>query len=352
MASNAFSKAAIRGVVSAVPKNVVTNQYFEQYFSAEEIAKTTKMGGVLERRWADPQVTTSDLCKDASIQLMKEVGWKPETVDCLIFVSQTVDYHLPASACLLHGWLGLSSHCAAFDVKLGCSGYVYGLWLAASLIHSGAAKRVLLLAGDTCSRMISEKDRSTGLLFGDAGTATAVEYDPAASDMHFVMGSDGRGAENLIVPGGCYRTPSKELMTRADLLSGISVRQDTHLYMDGAEIFNFTIEVVGPLIKNLLNSCGLTGTEVDYFLLHQANEFMLKHIAKKLKLDLDRVPLHLAKYGNTSSASIPLLMTTNIGEKIKSASSKLVLAGFGVGYSWGATFVDAKPLSACSLIEV
>ncbi len=339
----AIDGVALRGIVSAAPRRVVGNDAFVKRFGADGVADVVKMIGVEQRRIAEPQQTTADLCFEAAKVLLERLDWPADSVDALIFVSQTPDYRLPATACSLHGRLGLATHCQALDVALGCSGYVYGLWLAATLLKAGL-KRVLLLAGDTSSRLVDQNDRATALLFGDAGSASAVEADAAAKPMHFRLGSDGAGARHLIIPEGAYRTGESDERWGENF-------DPACLYMDGAEVFNFTLRAVPNLVRETLDDAGLIATDVDAYALHQANRFMLRHLAKKIGAGEDRVPTNIDRFGNTSSATIPLLLTTDLAERITSASSRLMLVGFGVGFSWGAALIDTGPLAVAETIE-
>lgn len=334
--------ARIAGVVSCVPPRTVDNAYFEERFG-DKVADVVKMTGVKTRRWVDPGVTTSDLCVRAADRLLDSLDWSRDSIDAVIFVSQTPDYRLPATACLLQSRLNLRVGISALDVSLGCSGYVYGLWLAMMMAQTGAAKRILLAVGDTSSTMNDPNDRSTVLLFGDAGTATAIETtDDSVGNARFVLGSDGSGAEALIVPKGAFRRPN-EASKFADYPS------DT-LYMDGGEVFNFTLKVVPPLILEAIAADEREVEDYDLFLLHQANAFMIKHLAKKAKLPMDKVPINVDRFGNTSSATLPLLMTDSAAEQLKASACQLLLCGFGVGLSWGAVSLQVGPLACAETI--
>jgi 3-oxoacyl-[acyl-carrier-protein] synthase-3 len=294
------------------------------------------MIGVEERRWVEPGQTTVDLCTTAAKRVLESLSWTTEDIGLLIFVSQTPDYDLPASACVLHARLGLSKSCAAFDVNLGCSGYVYAWWMASQLMQSGAIKRALLLVGDTSSYFSDLSDRSTALLFGDAGSATALEWREGASASHFVVGSDGTGQNNLIVPqSGTRNQPLND-----ERLVG---RDQHKLYMDGGEIFNFTLSAVPKLGEALFNLAGTTSADYAAVLFHQANAFMLKHLAKKMKLGAEQVPINMQRFGNTSSASIPLLMSDLLASRLQNESLRLAMLGFGVGYSWAAADLVCGP---------
>ena len=339
----AVEGVALRGGVSAAPKRVMDNAAFVARFGAEAVADVVKMIGVEQRRIADPEQTTGDLCFEAAKALLDRLAWAADSIDGLIFVSQTPDYRLPATACVLHGRLGLAPHCQAFDVGLGCSGYVYGLWLAASLIKVGL-KRVLVLAGDTSSRLVDPDDRATAILFGDAGSASALEADADAPAMRFRLGSDGAGARHLVIPEGAYRTGE------SDARWGEAV-DPACLHMDGAEVFTFTLRAVPNLVREILEDAGLAAADVDFYALHQANRFMLKHLAKKIGAGEARVPINIDRFGNTSSATIPLLLTTDLAGRVTASRTRLMLVGFGVGFSWGAALIDAAPLRVAETIE-
>ena len=318
-------------------------------FEAAEVAKISFSSGVLRRHLAGEDVCTSDLCFAAATQVLKATGWEPESVGGLIFVSQTPDYVLPATACSLHGRLGLSKECVAFDVNLGCSGYVYGLWLAGNLIGKSSLKRILLLAGDTISRLVSPQDRSVAMLFGDAGTATALEFHPAATPMFFELGTDGKGERHLAVnAGGFRRRRSPETDVRSEREGG-NIRSDEDLFMNGGEIFAFTLKTVPKLCQAVLGHAGWEADEVDAFVMHQANRFMLQHLTKLMRLPPDKVVLALETYGNTSSASIPLALTAKLSERLAREKLKMVLAGFGVGFSWAAVALECGLVPALTI---
>jgi 3-oxoacyl-[acyl-carrier-protein] synthase-3 len=351
MARSRFSRTAIRGVTTAVPGRSAPVQVQSTALTEDELQKVIKVSGVKARHIAAPTTTTADLTQRAAEALLTDLGWDRSSVDALIFVTQTPDYLLPATACVLQNALGLSKGCAAFDVNLGCSGYTYGLWLASTMIDSGACKRVLLLAGDTISKIVSPADRSTAFLFGDAGSATALERDDTLStSSYFVLGSDGSGASQLIVPGSGARGACVQDRERK-LQSDGNTRGADDLYMNGSEIFNFTIGSVPALAAEVLESASKAPEEVDFAVFHQANEFMIKHLSKKTKIPSERVPLSLGEYGNTSSASIPMTLTSRLPQALLSSSQRLLLLGFGVGYSWAGAYLSTGPLASCRVVE-
>ena len=333
-----FKGIAISGIVACVPPRIVENSEFEKSFGSG-VAEVVKMIGVKQRRWVDDGVTTSDLCLAAAERLLTQLEWDPASVDALIFVSQTPDYRLPATACVMQSKLALRKGIIAFDVNLGCSAYPYGLWLASMLISSGSANRVLLAVGDTSSRVVDWQDRGTALLFGDAGAVTAITSTDSDAKSHYILGSDGSGFENLIIREGGFRASSLEVGP-----------DPTKLFMNGGEIFNFTLKAVPRLVSDLMELSGLGIEEHDAFLFHQANTFMINHLAKKAKLPPEKVPINMVRYGNTSSATIPLLMADDLAPTLTSKQSRLAMFGFGVGYSWAAASISVEPLACVETI--
>jgi 3-oxoacyl-[acyl-carrier-protein] synthase-3 len=284
---------------------------------------------------------------------MKEGGIDLQQIDAMICVTQTPDYLQPCNAAVIHGRLGLSKNCAALDVNLGCSGYVYGHWLAHSLVASGGCERILLLAGDTISRLVNAKDRSVAPLFGDGGSATLIERAVGAPSAYFSLQSDGCGYDKLIVPAGGSRHPhSTESAEVLEDESG-NFRSPENLFMDGAEIFNFSITEEPKSVKELLEYAEIDAAAVDHFVFHQANRYILSNIAKRLKLDLAKVPMQtVERYGNQSSASIPTAICGELATALADRSStRLLLSGFGVGLSWASALVEVGDLTVCELID-
>ncbi|PTQ68465.1 ketoacyl-ACP synthase III [Pseudomonas sp. GV071] len=328
------SNVRVAGISSAVPTTVAEVSSLAEKFGEESIQKIISSTGV-KRRHVVVGECTSDLCVSAAVRLFEDLSVDLDSITTLVFVSQTHDYALPATACVLQERLGLPVTVAAFDVALGCSGYVYGLWLAGSLLSANGGGKALLLVGDTISKMVSETDRSVAALFGDAGTATLLEYDDQAADMRFILGSDGRGAKNLIVPGGGFRDRKGQGEFVHD-----NVRTPFDLYMNGAEIFSFTLARIPALVNGLLKETGYAEADIQKFVFHQANRFMLEHLGKRMKLPAEKFLMSLENYGNTSSASIPLALSTEYASANSTANGLHMLVGFGVGYSWGACIID------------
>lgn len=340
--------ARIAGIVACVPKQVINNNHFFSRFGEGAVNDVVKMIGVGSRRWVAPDTTTADLCSLAAKKLIEGLGWPVDSLDGILFVSQTPDYILPATACALHGRLGLRTGAVAFDVNLGCSAYPYALWLAMTMVQSGLANRLLVAVGDTSSRLVDMDDRSTAMLFGDAGTVTAIEKSTPTDDAslaHFIMGTDGVGAHNLIVPGGRFKSGVK-------VDPRFSGRKPECLFMDGGEVFNFTLKAVPPLIAACIATANHPIASYSGFLFHQANLFLIKHLIKKAKLPPQTVPVNIDRYGNCGSASIPLLMTTELSTSLRTGSQRLALFGFGVGYSWASASLNVGPLSCIETIEL
>ena len=342
----------VRGVASAVPDRIVTSADEAAVFGAAEMDKIASTTGIRERRVAPEGICTSDLCIAAADELFRYTDVDRESIDAVILVTQSPDYLLPATACSLHGRMGLATGCAAFDVNLGCSGYTYGLWMAAHLIAGGGASRVLLLAGEIATRRVNPLDRSARPLFGDAGTATIVEADPAAGEIRFVFGTDGSGQNDLYIPAGGFRLPDAAAACDVRIGDDGNPRRLVDLHMDGSAVFVFTLDRVVPLIREAIRDASWTVADVDAAVFHQANEFMLKHIAKAAKLPWERVPRSLGRFGNTSSASIPLTMTTALARDGAIPAARLLLAGFGVGLSWCSATLAGDDICAPPLVEV
>ncbi len=350
MAQTTIGGVKIAGLAAAVPEQKTALDPYYQGFGREEVDKIIESTGILERR-SDPRLCASDLCFAAAESLLAELGWERSSIDLLIFLSQTADYPFPATSCCLHGRLALNQECATFDINLGCSGYPYALWMAASLMASGGIRRCLVLAGETASRDISPLDRGTAMIFGDAGTATALEFSPEASPIHFTWGSDGTGWEAIIRRAGGQRFPySPERAARTERENG-NFRAETDIAMNGADVFSFTIREVPKLIGRTLQMAGWDIGNTDAFVFHQANKFMLHHLAKKIKIPLDKLPISLGEFGNTSSASIPITIVRHLPQ-LRDRTLNSLLVGFGVGLSWSSAALKLGPLVIPPLVEV
>ncbi|WP_341226335.1 ketoacyl-ACP synthase III [uncultured Arcticibacterium sp.] len=331
----------IRGLAATVPALRKDNLTDPLVSDAEKVLKNT---GIQIRHVASENICASDLCHDAAERLLKELNWYPEEVDCLIFVRQTPDYLLPATATILQDRLGLSKGSYAIDIAMGCSGYVFGLSNIAALMQGGLFKKGLLLVGDTITRTCSPEDRSTYPLFGDAGTATALEFDTDAAEMKFSFGTDGSGKDAIIIKDGGFRSPfSAESFIKKEVGEGVT-RTDADLVLEGMDVFSFGISKGPSSVKDLVSFFDIDMDTVDNFVFHQANLFMNEKIRKKLKIDESKVPYSLGKFGNTSSATIPLTLVSERQETLKSTTQKNIACGFGVGLSWASVYFETENL--------
>ena len=328
MSRSSIEGFRIAGVATCVPAQSVSNLDPSLGFDPEDVRKVVAMAGVRERRVAGDGVTSADLCFEAADDLLNRLEWPRSSVTGLIFVTQSPDYFLPSTSCMLHQWLGLDDDCAAFDMGLGCSGYPYGLYLAAAMLRSGGQQRILMLHGETPSRFVSPTDHATRLLFGDAGSATALEATADGAG-HFCLHTDGSGHAGLIIRGGAFRDREP-----AD-------PRDLSLRMDGAGIFNFTIKRVPPLIQEALELAGLGVDGVDAYVFHQSNRFIMKHLMKKAGLPEGRVPMTIDDMGNCGGPSVAVTMTRLLPAE-RERTLTVMLLGYGVGLSWGAAVVGLE----------
>mgnify|MGYP005847943633 CR=1 FL=1 len=341
MAQFSISNVALKGIAVCVPQHEVSN-YECPLLEEKEQKLFVKTTGIEKRRVADAGTCASDLCEKAAEKLITELNWNKEEINVLVFVTQTPDYITPATAILLQHKLGLAKRCLAFDINLGCSGYVYGLSVISALLQNIPNAKGLLLVGDISSACISPEDKSTVPLFSDAGSATALINSNSATPMHFNLDSDGKGYEAIIIPEGAYRNPIKNNSLEMVSVSKGITRNGTHLILNGIDIFNFSVKEVPVNIQKLLSNHSYF--QPEYFVLHQANKIINETIADALKIDLSKFPSSLKNYGNTSSASIPVTIVTELSEKLSSNKVNLLLSGFGVGLSWGSVLLTTNNL--------
>ena len=332
--------AAIAGIAAHLPAGELTNEDLANELGDWTADKIFEKTGIRTRRIAAENECASDLGVAAAQRLFEGGTYGPGDVDFLIFCTQSPDYFLPASACTMQARLGLRTSCGALDINQGCSGFVYGLALAKSLVEAGTASCVLLVTADTYSKFLHPRDRTVRTIFGDGAAATLVVRRDAEDEAigPFVMGTDGRGACQLIVPvGGLRRRPNPETGVATEAEGG-SWRSEQNLYMNGPDIFNFTLSAVPSVVEQLLRKAN-GGPPVDYFVFHQANRFMLERLRNKLKIAPDKFCIDMEDCGNTVSSTIPLaLERARQGGKITSGQ-RIMLVGFGVGYSWAAAMI-------------
>ena len=333
-------KAAIKAIEIYSPETVLTNEDLVKGGRGWTAQKIFEKTGIKERRVASAAECASALGVAAANNLFTSGACDKASIDYLLFCTQSPDFFLPTTACLIHERLGLKGSCGALDFNLGCSGYVYGLSLAKALVESKQASNVLLITAETYSKFIHPEDSSVRTLFGDAGAATVISGVNSSDDFigPFIFGTDGGGGRHLIVPTGGMR---QRRVSDAEIMSDTDGNRRTinNLFMDGPEIFNFTLRVVPETVENLLAKAGKTLDEVDFFVFHQANAFMLQHLRRKLKIAEEKFVVAIENHGNTVSSTIPIaLKHLMMRDKLK-PEKLLVLIGFGVGYSWGGVLV-------------
>ncbi len=351
MAIFSIPNIKIAGIASAIPKEVYNNFDYELLGDKEKQA-FVKMTGVEKRRVAPKGTTTSDLCETAAKKLMDKLKWNASQVDMLVFISQSRDYIIPATAGILQDKLGMSKDCIAYDISLGCSGYVYGLSTVGAQMSVGGLKKALLMVGDVSTQNTGYNDKSTFPLFGDAGTVTALEYEENAPLMTFNLQTDGSGYKAIMIEdGGIRNLVSGSSFKEEEISEGIK-RNKMHIALDGVEVFNFSLREVKPNISRLLEEAGKETEEIDYFILHQANKLMNETIRKQLKMPEEKFPFSIQEFGNTSSASIPLTLNYCLQDKLKSEKLQLLLSGFGVGLSWGSVILETEKIVCPDIIEI
>lgn len=328
--------AAIGPISVHLPERVETNDQLKAEFPAWDLDLIYEKTGIFQRHIAREDECASDLGVQAAEKLLASTGVDRSTIDFLLFCTQTPDYPLPTTACLMQQRLGLSTSCGALDFNLGCSGYVYGLSLADGLIRSGAARRVLFITAETYSKYIHPSDRSLRTIFGDGAAATLIEISPEPTLSAFHFGTDGSGADTLLVTKGGARPADQAHQPRH------RQRWASDLYMDGPSLINFTVAAIPELVTKILKSADLSRDEVDLFLLHQATYKMLAQLQERLDLTEDRMPVVLRDCGNTVSSTLPILIDTMRRRRRIRPSAQNLLIGFGVGWSWaGCIWRDA-----------
>ena len=335
MAIARLKNSKIAGICCALPDNRLSvYDIGTQYFERSDIEKVVKSVGLEYIYKAKTNQTTSDLALDACNNLIDGIGWDRNVIDGLILVTQTPDYILPSTANILQDKLKLPKGCVPLQVDLGCSGYVYGLWLASELISNNTYRKVIVVAGDTMSKTTSNKDKSV-MMISDCVSATAVEYVEGCDESIYSLYSDGSGAENLIIKDGGFRNPVSENSYVLIEDEDGNCRTNMNLFMDGMAIFLFAIGEVSETLNKFISDFNINIDDVDGILFHQANRYLISMLAKNANIPLNKVPINIEKFGNTSGASIPLLICDTLRNDLKKKDLNVVMAGFGVGLSWG-----------------
>ena len=323
-------KAYIKDIAYYLPAQVLTNEQIAAEFPEWSAEKVANKVGITERHIAAPDETATDMAYQAAERLFAQ-GVDRASIDFVLLCTQSGDYFLPSSACILQDRLGLSKNCGALDFNLGCSGYEYGLAIAKGLIIAGISKNILLLTSETYTKYLHPQDKGNRTIFGDGASATLVSTEGFAEIGEVVLGTDGSGAENLIVRslGARHKEQLHDLRINEEegLVSG------DHLYMHGGNVFNFTADVVPPMVEELLQKSGLAQEEIDLWVFHQANKYMINYLRKLLDIDKERFYIYMEHVGNTVSSTIPIALVE--ARKEDKLHGNVLLAGFGVGLSWG-----------------
>lgn len=352
MAYFSFSGIGITAMSAAIPRHIINNYEYTEFFPKEDVKQVVDKIGIYQRRFADADTCSSDLCYAAAEKLLNEQNVDRSDIDLLVFISQTPDYRMPATSILLQERLGLSRNCMAFDINLGCAAFCYGLSVIYGLMKNGEIRKALLLNGETRSKVYSPKDRRTAFIFGDAGIAAIIEKNQLFDDSHFSFHSDGSLSDLIKINGGGYRTPSSMETLREKVVDDYgNIRNDEQGYMKGSDVFSFVIREIPKDIKSTLNKFSISKEQIDFFVFHQANRFINSYIAKKMGLDLDKIPSTIEKYGNTSSVSVPLTIVSELKNSLKGYHN-LLLSAFGVGMSWTTAIVPFVDCKICDIVEV
>ena len=353
MAIISYKNVGITAMAACVPKNVIDNYHYDlDIWPEEEVKKVVDKVGVKERRFADKDTCSSDLCFAAAEKLIADNNINKNEIDLVVFLSQTPDYRMPATSILLQDRLGLPMSTMAFDISLGCAGFISALSIVYAMMQNHGFRKALLLDGETRSKVYSRKDRREAFIFGDAGIAALIERDENFGESHFSINSDGSRGKLIMIPAGGYRKMSSVETLQEKVVDEYgNIRSEEHGQMNGADVFNFVIVEIPKDIKRLLTNTGDDIQSMDYYVFHQANSFINNYIAKKMKLDKERIPWTIQKYGNTSSVSVPLTIISELKDKL-SGNKKLLLSAFGVGMAWASAIVPFHDCKISDIVEI
>ena len=352
MAFLQYEGVGITAMSAAVPKHVIINREYTEVFTKEEADEIVDKTGIEQRRFADENTCSSDLCLAAAEKLIADNNVNKDDIDLLVFISQTPDYRMPATSVTLQHRLGLGNKVIAFDINLGCSAFIYGLSVVYGLMEHSNLKKALLLDGETRSKVYSPRDRRSAFLFGDGGVAALIERDPKFGKSTFSLNSDGSRADLIMIPAGGYRKMSSaETVVEKVVDEFGNMRSDEQGYMRGGDVFNFVIREIPRDIKNTLALTEKTVDDFDYVVFHQANNFINTYIMKKMKLDANKIPSTIAKFGNTSSVSVPLTIVSELQGKLD-GNKQVLLSAFGVGMTWATGIVPFVDCKISDIVEV
>ena len=352
MAFLKFQGVGVTALAGAVPRTVIDNYKYTLHFPEDQVLEVVDKVGIYERRFADEHTCSSDLCFAAAEKLITDNIIHKEEIDLLIFISQTPDFRMPATSVLLQDRLGLPNSTIAFDINLGCSAFIYGLSVAYSFMQQNGLRKALILDGETRSKVYSPKDRRSAFLFGDGGIAALVEHDEKFGESFFSLNSDGSRGDLIKINAGGYRLPSSAETLKEKVVDEYgNIRSEEQGYMNGGDVFNFVIREIPRDIKKIIEWSGVDIHSLDYYVFHQANNFINSYLAKKLKLDTAKIPSTIAKYGNTSSVSVPLTIVDQLKGKLN-GKKHLMLSAFGVGMTWATAFVPFIDCQISDIVEV
>ena len=352
MAVLTYNGIGIAAMAAAVPRQIIKNYEYTTYFPADEVKDVVDKIGIFERRFADEKTCSSDLCFAAAEKLIVENNIDRSEIDLLVFLSQTPDYRMPATSIILQNRLGLPTTTIAFDVNLGCSAFIYGLSIVYGFMQHSGLRKALILDGETRSKVYSPKDRRTAFLFGDAGSATLIERDEKYGTSYFSLNSDGSREDLIKINAGGYRNPSSVETLKEKVVDEFgNIRSEENGYMNGSDVFNFVIKEIPKDFKMIFEYANVNVSDIDYFVFHQANNFINSYLAKKLKLPEEKLPSTIEKFGNTSSVSVPLTIVSELQNKL-SDKNNLFLSAFGVGMTWASAILTMQDCKICDLVEV
>lgn len=352
MAFQSFKGVGITAMAAAVPSNVIDNLKYTAFFPEDQVKEVVEKVGVYERRFADNETCSSDLCFAAAQKLFADNDVDRDEIDLLVFISQTQDYRMPATSITLQHRLGLKNSCIAFDVNLGCSAFIYGLSIVYSMVQAGGIRKALILDGETRSKVYGPRDRRSAFIFGDGGVAALVEKNEKFGDSYLSLNSDGSRADLIMIKAGGYRHMSTpETLVEKVVDEYGNMRSDEQGYMKGGDVFNFVIREIPRDIKKTLEFAGKTASDPDFIVFHQANNFINSYIARKMKLAPEKIVHTIEKYGNTSSVSVPLTIVSELKGRLD-GNRTLLMSAFGVGMTWATAIVPFVDTRISDIVEV
>ena len=351
MAYLKIENVAIKGISACVPSNIEENIDLP-VFEEGEAQRVINQTGIARKHVVTQGITALDLCKDAMEKLLEELNWEKESIDVVMFVSTTFDHIIPPNSCILQGMLGLSEDTMCVDLRQGCPGWTIGMTTLSSLLSNGCVKRGILLVGDTPTLSHSPLDKETRPLFGDAGTATALEFDETVNPIEFYHGTRGKDYKSIFAESGGYRKMTDEEALKYVEYGKNIQRRGIDVMMDGMSVFGFGLSMGPKSVNNLCEHFEIDKDKIDYFLFHQANRYMNDKIRKKLKIDESKVPYSMQNFGNTSCASNPLTLVSQCNEEYSSKRLNSVACAFGVGLAWGCVHFETDNIVCPQLITL